>query len=152
MTITRELTRRAECCCYLAHEIESGSYSLDVVQKAEGEIRNTRYILRPFVLKDQEIEEDEELLLSHFHTLTIQYQKVVKAGVKVIEYWNYAEENATKLPVDAHIKEVTTKGKDKLVVKQTELCEQMPEDTMPQSQMTMVTLSPPGKEKKDNNS
>jgi len=61
------------------------SLPLDVILKAEGEIQTTAFILQPFVLKDEEIEEEKDLLLSHFYMLTTQYQKVVEAGGKVID-------------------------------------------------------------------
>jgi hypothetical protein len=136
MTIARELCRRAEGCCYLAEEIASGRYSLDVIQKAESEIRNARYTLQPFVLKDDEIEKDQDLLSSYLYILTIQYRKVVEAGEKVIEYRNKAE----------------AEGSDESVVEKTELGKQTSDDTIPphESQTRVVTLSPPGKKKKYN--
>jgi len=54
--ITRELSRRAECCCCLAEEI---------AQKVECEIRTTRFVLQPLVLKDKEIKGKKELLMLH---------------------------------------------------------------------------------------
>ena len=46
-TIIAELTNRVNGCIYLSNEIAAGQYSLDVIQKAEGEIRKTRMFLQP---------------------------------------------------------------------------------------------------------
>jgi hypothetical protein len=56
---------------------------LDVIRKAEGEISSMRLLLEPFVLNGDEIERNEQLLGSYFQMLTVQYQKVEEAGLKV---------------------------------------------------------------------
>ena len=130
MTITRELSRRVEGCCCLADEIASGSYPLDVILKAEGEIQTTAFILQPFVLKDEEIEEKKDLRLSHFYMLTTQCQKVVEAGEAVI---------VKRLNLEAEVGD-----------EQDMEDEQTSDDMLPpqDSQGALVALSPPKRIKK----
>jgi len=68
-----------------------------------------RYTLQPFVLKDDEIEKDQDLLESYFYMLTIQYRKVVEARVKVIECRNQAEAEENDKQEQTEAVEGTTK-------------------------------------------
>jgi hypothetical protein len=108
MTVTRDLSRRADRCCALANEVTKPECTLEIIGKVEKEIITFMLMLEPFKLTEEDVKKDEKLKVSHYAEISTLHAMASDARKKVLRQRASVEERKVAIETAGRVERPTS--------------------------------------------